>query len=111
MYLARIGRLDIFWSVNKLARAFTTWTKYCDKRLARLISCIHHRSDFLTIMSCGKQHNIVDWGCFKTLILQETLKTQNQHQEEFCAFLETTRCANKLDVQETNFIFTHYSRS
>ena len=29
--------------------------------------------------------------CFKTLILQETLKTQNQHQEEFCAFSEVTR--------------------
>ena len=27
-YLARIGRLDILWSVNKLARAVTKWTKY-----------------------------------------------------------------------------------
>ena len=28
------------------------------------------------------QHNNADLDCFKTLILQETLKTQNQHQEE-----------------------------
>ena len=40
--LARIGRPDILWSVNKLARAFTKWTKSCDKRLARLISKMHH---------------------------------------------------------------------
>ena len=37
-YLARIGRPDILWSVNKLARSITKWTKACDKRLNRLIS-------------------------------------------------------------------------
>ena len=42
LYLARIGRLDILWSVNKLARSITKWTKACDKRLNRLISYIHH---------------------------------------------------------------------
>ena len=42
LYLARIGRPDILWSVNKFARAVTKWTKACDRRLARLISCIHH---------------------------------------------------------------------
>ena len=36
--LARIGRPDILWSVNKLARAITKWTRACDKRL---ISYIH----------------------------------------------------------------------
>ena len=42
LYLARIGRLDILWSVNKLARSITKWTKACDTRLNRLISYIHH---------------------------------------------------------------------
>ena len=46
VHLARIGRPDILWSVNKLARAVTKWTKSCDKRLARLISCIHHTSEY-----------------------------------------------------------------
>ena len=41
LYLARIGRPDILWSVNKLARSITKWTKACDKRLNRLISYIH----------------------------------------------------------------------
>ena len=42
VYLARIRRPDILWSVNKLARSITKWTKACDKRLSRLISYIHH---------------------------------------------------------------------
>ena len=42
LYLARIGRPDILWSVNKLARSMTKWTKACDKRLNRLISNIRH---------------------------------------------------------------------
>ena len=42
LYLARIGRPDILWSVNKLARSVTKWTQTCDRRLARLISYIHH---------------------------------------------------------------------
>ena len=32
LYLARIGRPDILWSVNKLAQSITKWTKACDKR-------------------------------------------------------------------------------
>ena len=46
LFLARIGRLDILWSVTKLARAVTKWTKACVKRLARLISYIHHTSEY-----------------------------------------------------------------
>ena len=42
LYLARIGQLDILWSVNKFARSITKWIKACDKRLNRLISYIHH---------------------------------------------------------------------
>ena len=52
--LARIGRPDILWSVNKLARSITKWTKACDKRLNRLISYIHHTCEYKTVLSCGK---------------------------------------------------------
>ena len=45
LHLARIGRPDILWSVNKLARSIIKWTKACDKRLNRLISYIHHTSE------------------------------------------------------------------
>ena len=37
---------DILWSVNKLARSITKWTKACDKRLNRLISYIHHTCEY-----------------------------------------------------------------
>ena len=46
LYLARIGRRDILWSVNKLARSITKWTKACDKRLSRSISYIHYTSEY-----------------------------------------------------------------
>ena len=46
LHLARIGRPDILWSVNKLARMITKWTKTCDKRLNRLISYIHHACEY-----------------------------------------------------------------
>ena len=42
LYLARVGRPDILWLVNKLARSITKWTKACDERLSRLISYIPH---------------------------------------------------------------------
>ena len=44
--MARIGRPDVSWSVNKLARAVTKWTKARDKGLARFISYIHHTCEF-----------------------------------------------------------------
>ena len=37
-YLARMGRPDLLWSVNALARTFTKWSVACDKRLHRLIA-------------------------------------------------------------------------
>ena len=46
LYLARIGRPDIILSVGKIARSITRWTKACDKRLSRLISYIHHTSEY-----------------------------------------------------------------
>ena len=46
LYLARAGRHYFLWSVNKLARAITKWTRACDKRPARLISYIHCTSEF-----------------------------------------------------------------
>ena len=46
LYLTRIGRLHILWSVKKFARSITKWTKTCDKRLNRLISYFHHICEY-----------------------------------------------------------------
>ena len=53
LYTARIGRPDILWSVNKLARSITKWTKACDKRLNRLMSYIHHTR------FCGRSWEVI----------------------------------------------------
>ena len=86
LYLARIGRPDILWSVNKLARSSTKLTRTCDKRLVCLISYIHHTCEFKQYC----MHNSAGWECFRTLTLPEMLKTQNRLQEEVCAYLEVT---------------------
>ena len=68
LYLARIGRLDILWSVNKLARSITKWTKACDKRLNRLISYIFiTRVNTNSIVMWEIPHNNADCDYFRTL--------------------------------------------
>ena len=74
LYLARVGRLDILWSVNKLVCAVTKWTKACDVCLARLISYIHHTSGCRQCCYVGNKHNNADLDYFKTLILQRDLE-------------------------------------
>ena len=90
LYLARIGRPDILWSLNKLARAVTKWTKACDKRLARLISYIHKHVKTNSIAMWETLPNNADGDCFRTPILQEILRIQNLHQVEHFAFLWPT---------------------
>ena len=65
LYLARIGRPDILWSVNKLARAVTKWTRACDKRLARLISYIHRTSDYRPYCHVGNTAQQCRLGLFQ----------------------------------------------
>ena len=86
LYLARIGRPDILWSVNKLARAITKWTKACDKHLNRLISYIHHTSEYKQYCHVGNTTHNADWDCFRTLTSREILKVQNPLLEEHCVF-------------------------
>ena len=92
LYLARIGRPDILWSVNKLARSITKWTKVCDKRLNRLISYIHQTCEYKQHCHVGNTAKQCRLGLFQdSLILREILKIQNPLLEEHCAFLEVIR--------------------
>ena len=63
--LARIGRPDILWSVNKLARSITKWTKACDKRLNRLISYIHHTCEYKQFCYVGNTSKQCRLGLFQ----------------------------------------------
>ena len=76
LYLARIGRPDILWSVNKFARSITKWTQACDKHLNRLISHIHHTCECRQYCHVVILQNNADWDCFKTLTSREILKIQ-----------------------------------
>ena len=64
-FLARIGRPDILWSVNKLPRSITKWTKACDKRLNRLISYIHHTCENKQYCHVGKTAKQCRLGLFQ----------------------------------------------
>ena len=75
-YLARIGRPDILWSVNKLARSIAKWTKVCDKRSSRLMYYIHHTCEYKQYVLWVILPNNADLDCFKTPILQEILRIQ-----------------------------------
>ena len=67
LYLARIGRPDILWSVNKLARSITKWTKACDKRLNRLISYNQQTCEYKQYLSCGKYCQTMQTGTVSRL--------------------------------------------
>ena len=69
LYLARIGRPDIPWSVNTLARAHTKWTRACDKRPARLISYIHGTSEYKQHFNVGKNSTTMSIGTVSRLRL------------------------------------------
>ena len=88
-YLARIGRPDILWSVNKFARSITKWTKACDKRLNRLISYIHHTSEYKQYCHVGNTAKQCRLGLFQDSdFAGEILKIQNLLRAEHCAFME-----------------------
>ena len=65
IYLARMGRLDIIWSVNKQARAITKWNKSRDKRLACLIAYIHHTCEFKQYCHVGNSAQQCRLGLFQ----------------------------------------------
>ena len=74
LYLARIGRPDILWSVNKLARSITKWTKACDKRLNRLISYIHHTCEYKQYCYVGNTAKQCRLGLFQDSDFAEDLE-------------------------------------
>ena len=65
LYFAGIVRRDVLWSVNKLARSITKWTKACDKRLSRLISYIHHTCDYKQYCHVGNTAKQCRLGLFQ----------------------------------------------
>ena len=64
-YLQELDDLIFLWSVNKLARSITKWTKACDERLNRLISYIHHTSEYKQYCHVGDTAEQCRLGLFQ----------------------------------------------
>ena len=88
LYLARIGRPDILWSVNKLARSITKWTKACDKRLNRLISYIHHTNEYKQCCHVGNTAKQCRLGLFQDSDFAGDF--EDSVLEERCVYSEVT---------------------
>ena len=112
IFLTRICRLDILWSVNKLARAVTKWTKACDKRLSRLISYIHHTCEYRQYCYVGNTAHHCRLGLFQDSDFAGDLDdSKSTSGGILCFFRKSHIRANKLDVQETDLSFTQFYRS
>ena len=108
LYLARIGRPDILWSVNKRARSITNWTKACDKRPNRLISYIHHTCEYKQYCHVGDTAKQCRLGLL-TPILREILRIQNLLGVEHCAFLEVIHLFRKVGCVRNKLQVSHNS--
>ena len=75
LYLARIGRPDLLWTVNILARAVTKWTQACDKRLERLIGYLYKTRAHRQFCFVDNTPDECSLGFFKTHLLLATSRT------------------------------------
>ena len=99
LYLARIGRPDIPWSVNKLARSITKWTKACDKRLNRFISYIHHTSEYKQYCYVGNTAKQCKLGLFQDSDFSGDLEDSKIYfWRNIVHFWKSYIRSNKLDV-------------
>ena len=88
LYLARIGRPDILWPVNKLARTVTNWTNACDT-FSRF-DLLHTPHEWLqTLLSWGLYCPTVQVGTVSGLwFCRRSWRLESRLQKDFCAYLE-----------------------
>ena len=105
LYLARIGGPDILWSVNKLARSVTKWTHAYDRRLARLISYIHHTRDYRQDGHFGNAAQHCRFGFFQDSDFagdfEDSKSTSGEH---FVHVWKPHIGSDPLDVQEHQYL-------
>ena len=110
LYLARICRLDILWSVNRLARSVTKWTQACDRRLARLISHIHRTRDYRQYCHVGNTTQHFRLGLFQDSDFAGDLEDSKSTSGRVVYFWFSHTCAHQLDVQKAKFSVTQFYR-
>ena len=103
--------LNIRWSVNKLARSISKWSKACDKRLCRMISYIHHTCEYKQychVRNTAKQCRL---GLFSRLrFCRRSWGLKIYIRWNIVHFWKSYVCFNQLDVYGTNFSFAQFNR-
>ena len=98
-HFERIGRPDILWSVNKLARSITKWTKACDKRLNRLISYISHTCEYKQYCHVGSTAKPMQIGTVSRLrFCGRSWRSKIHFRRNIMRFWKSYTCSNKLYV-------------
>ena len=110
-FLARIGRPDILWSVNKLARSITKWTKACDKRLNRFISKIHDTCEYKQYCHLVNTARQCRLGLFQDSDFAGDLKIQIPLLVEHCAFSEVIHLFHQVGCARNKLVFLTVQRN
>ena len=88
------------------------WTKACDKRLARLISYIHHTSEYRQYCYVGNTAQQCRLGLYQDSDFAGDLEdSKSTSGWNSLHFRKSNVRVNKLDVQETNLSFTQFDGS
>ena len=98
-FLARIGRPDILWSVNKFARSVTKWT-HSMWQTNFSFDLLHSLHKWIqTILSCGKHCKTVQIGTVSRLRLcRRSLGFKIDIRWNIVHFRKPHVCSNELDV-------------
>ena len=91
LHLARIGRPDILWSVNKFARWITKWTKACDKRLKTSVSHSSTESEIISLDAGLRLDEIPALDLWNLIVA--VLGNTNQNRTEQDDLLKNKRVA------------------
>ena len=118
LHLARIGGLDILWSANTLARSVTKRRRACDSiRLARLVSYIHHTSDYRQYCHVGNTAQHCRLGLFQDSDfagdLEDSKSTSGRgrrRKQDLMFFWKSNIRPHQMDVQEANVSIPQFLR-
>ena len=106
----RLWGLKINFRCNfKFVRAIIERTRACNKRLARLISNIHHTREFKQYCHVGKTAQHCRLGLFQDSDFAGDFEvSKSTSGGVLCIFWKYNFCSCHLDVQETNFSFKQF---
>ena len=111
LYLARIGRPYILWSVNELARSITKWTKACDQRLNQLISYTHHTCEYRQYCHVGNAAKQSRLGLFQDSDFAGDLEdSKSTSGGTLCVFGSHTFVPISWMCKKQNISFSQFNR-